>query len=652
MRLLLKILVVFFLTIGCSSNDSGGDDNSEQPTGELTVSYVLFGGVSLSNNSEIKLADRFVVKFNKNIGPNASSFALKQDSTNIPVSVEQGETNTEIIVIPTNTLEEGKSYTFSILDNLTADDGSIFNGKNFNFTIKLKPLVLLQIKAGNDILDLSRRNSEIPLDQDFTLAFSHPITSINLLENVNFNPNTEFSVEQIDDVTLKINASSVLDYWRKYELIIDASLGETVGRDFSSEYIELFTTYDETNKFPLITDEELLTRIQEETFSYFWDFGHPVSGMARERHTSNEVVTTGGTGFGLMSMIVAIERGFISRNDAINRWETIISFLETADRFHGVWPHWLNGTTGEVVPFSQFDNGADLVETAFLIQGLLSVYQYLDSGNTQENILKNKIKTLWEDVEWNWFTKGGENVLYWHWSPNYDWQMNLKIQGHNETQIVYVLAASSPTHPIAEIVYDEGYAQSGNMVNGDSFYGYNLPLGNNYGGPLFFSHYSYLGLDPRNLQDEYANYWTQNVNHSLINYSYCEENPENYIGYYNNCWGLTASDSNDGYSAHSPTNDLGVITPTASIASLPYSPTESMEAIRFFYYKIGDRVWGDYGFIDAFNPTEEWYAASYLAIDQGPQIVMIENYRTGLLWNLFMQNEDIQNGLNTLGFSY
>lgn len=655
MKSYLKIFVIAFIStlcISCSSNGSDGNDGDGQPVGDLNITYVLYGGVILTNNAEMALAEKFIIKFNKNVSPNASSFTLSINNQSVPISIAQGQNNLEIAITPDSPLEEGETYILSILDNLEANDGSTFDGISYIFSIKLSPLELVEAKVGNEVLDLSQRNSEIPLDQDFTFVFSHPVTSANFQQHVAFNPTITFSTEQVDNVTLKLHPATPFDYWKKYELVIDEALGADIDRDFDSEYIELFTTYDETDKFPLISDDQLLTQIQEETFKYFWDFGHPVSGMARERNSSGDIVTTGGTGFGIMAMVVAVERGFIARSEAVNRWETIVNFLETADRFHGVWPHWLNGATGDVVPFSQFDNGADLVETAFLIQGLLTINQYLDSGNTQENLLKNKINTLWEEVEWDWFTKGGENVLYWHWSPNYAWQINLKIQGHNETQIVYILAASSPTHPITEGVYNQGYAQNGNIVNGNSYYGYNLPLGNNYGGPLFFTHYSYLGLDPRNLQDQYANYWTQNTNHTLINRSYCLDNPENYNGYYTNCWGLTASDNNNGYSAHSPTNDLGVITPTAAISSLPYTPAESMEAIRFFYYKIGDRIWGDYGFVDAFNPTEQWYASSFLAIDQGPQIIMIENYRTGLLWNLFMQNQDVQNGLDTLGFNY
>lgn len=651
-----KNISVFFLgllIIGCSSGDSdnsGSDD--EQPVGTITVSYVLFGGVSLTNNGEYALAQEFRVKFNKAINLNASDFQLKQGNEILGLNVLQGQNATEVIISPSTLLQEGENYAFSVLESLTATDGSTFNGVSYVFSTALNPLEILEVESGNQILNISQRNPEIPLLPNFTFEFSHPVSESDFMANLSLTPNTTFAVEQINATTLQVSVTTSFEYWKKYELIIDEDLGASMGRDFNTTYIELFTTYDDTDKFPLVSDDVLLTYIQQETFKYFWDFGHPVSGMARERNTSNDVVTTGGTGFGLMAMVVAVERGFISRNDAVQRWSTIVNFLETADRFHGAWPHWLNGNTGQVVPFSQYDNGADLVETAFLIQGLLTVNQYLDAGNTQENLLKNKIDQLWEEVEWSWFTKGGENVLYWHWSPNYNWQINLKIQGHNETQLVYVLAAASPTYPIAQNVYTQGYAQNGNMVNGNSYYGTMLPLGNPYGGPLFFAHYSYLGLDPSNLQDQYANYWTQNVNHTLINQAYCIDNPENYIGYYNNCWGLTASDNNNGYSAHSPTNDLGVISPTAAIASLPYTPVQSMEAIRFFYYKIGDRIWGNYGFVDAFNPTEEWYANSYLAIDQGPQIIMIENHRTGLLWNLFMQNEDVQNGLDALGFSY
>jgi hypothetical protein len=423
------------------------------------------------------------------------------------------------------------------------------------------------------------------------------------------------------------------------------------GEVFSQFLKYFYTETDPTPKFPILTDDELLTLVQQQTFKYFWDFAHPASGMARERNTSGDVVTSGGSGFGIMAIVVGIERGFITRQQGIERLDKILGFLETADRFHGVWPHWMNGNTGDVIPFSTNDNGGDLVETSFLIQGLITFRQYLNSGDATENALINRINALWQSVEWDWYRRDNQQVLYWHWSPDKGWAMNMQIKGWNECLITYVLAAASPTHSIPKTVYDQGWASSGSMQNGHTYEGIPLPLGYPFGGPLFFTHYSFLGLDPRNLSDAYANYWQQNTNHSLINYRYCVRNPKQFVGYKENCWGLTASDNHVGYSAHSPTNDLGVITPTAALSSFPYTPDESMEALKFFYYIYGDKLWGNYGFYDAFNITEGWVANSYLAIDQGPIIIMIENYRTGLLWDLFMSAPEVQTAMIKLGFT-
>jgi hypothetical protein len=403
-----------------------------------------------------------------------------------------------------------------------------------------------------------------------------------------------------------------------------------------------------------LSDSALLDVVQKQTFKYFWDFAHPVSGMARERSNvaynyGDEVVTTGGTGFGVMATIVAAERKWISRDTAAKHLLKTVNFLLKADSYHGVFPHWLNGATGKTIPFSRKDDGADLVETAYLFQGLLCARQYFTGNNNTENELRNRISWLWNDIEWNWFTKG-EDVLYWHWSPNNGWAMNFPIKGFNECLITYVLAASSERFPVSSNVYHRGWAQSNFFKNGKTFYGYTLPLGFDYGGPLFFSQYSFLGLDPRGLKDQYADYWEQNKNHTLINYAYCVDNPKKFTGYSTDCWGLTAGDTYDGYNAYSPTNDEGTITPTGALSAFPYTPDKSMKALRHFYYDLGDRIWTEYGFVDAFNETRNWYAKSHLAIDQGPIIVMIENYRSGLLWKLFMSAPEIKQGLAKLGF--
>lgn len=416
-------------------------------------------------------------------------------------------------------------------------------------------------------------------------------------------------------------------------------------------------TFNPLDRPKNLSDSALLDLVQKQTFRYFWDFAHPVSNLSRERSNEaynygNEVVTTGGTGFGIMSVIVATERKWITRDTAAKFLLKMVNFLLKANSYHGVFPHWLDGATGKTIPFSRKDDGADLVESSYLFQGLLCARQYFTGDNRIERELRNRIGWMWNDIEWNWFTKGGEEVLYWHWSPNNGWAMNFPVRGFNECLIMYMLAASGSNekYAVSSSVYHRGWAESNFFKNGKEFYGIKLPLGFDYGGPLFFSQYSFLGLDPRGLKDRYADYWEQNRNHTLINREHCVRNPNKFKGYGENCWGLTASDTYNGYDAYSPTNDKGTITPTAALSAFPYTPEYSMQALKHFYYDLGDKIWSEYGFVDAFNETQNWYAKSHLAIDQGPIIVMIENYRTGLLWNLFMSCPEIKNGLKKLGF--
>lgn len=401
-----------------------------------------------------------------------------------------------------------------------------------------------------------------------------------------------------------------------------------------------------------MTDDEFVEMVQRATFRYFWDYAHPVSGLARERLNSGETVTIGGSGFGVMALLVGVEREFISRELGIQRMLKILNFLKNnADRFHGVWSHWLNGTSGDVIPFSQYDNGGDLVETAFMVQGLLAARQYFDQNTSDEIQIRNLITELWGAVEWDWYRQfPPSNFLYWHWSPNYGFQMNLLVRGPNEAQIIYLLAIASPTHGVPASLYHNGWASSPFYINGNTYYGYKIYVGWAYGGPLFFTHYSYLGFDPRHKKDAYANYFTNNKNITLIHKAYCTANPGGYQGYGPDCWGLTASDDPTGYRVHEPTNDNGTISPTAALSSTPYTPTESIGAIKHFYRTYFSQLWGEYGFKDAFNVGSNWFAGSYLAIDQGPIIAMLENYRSGLLWNKFMANPEIQPMLSAIGF--
>ena len=403
-----------------------------------------------------------------------------------------------------------------------------------------------------------------------------------------------------------------------------------------------------------LTDEELLDLVQFQTFKYFWEGAHEGSGMAFERSNGDgKTITSGGSGFGIMAIIVAVERNFISRDQAVERLLVITNFLMNGDRFHGAFPHWYNGDTGNVAPFSLKDNGGDIVETSYMIQGLLAAREYFILNSEDEILLRSRINILWNDVEWDWYVQPETDYITWHWSPEYQFEKNHAIHGYNEALITYVLAASSVNHSIDPEVYHSGWARNGEIANGNLYFNkYLLPLGYDFGGPLFFTHYSFMGLNPHNLIDQYANYWDQNVAHTLINREYCIQNPKGWVGYGPKIWGLTASDGNNGYSAHSPTNDVGVISPTAALSSFPYTPNESMEVTRHLYETRRSDLWGQYGFYDAFNDSANWVAPGYLAIDQGPIIVMIENYRSGLLWNLIMNCPEIQEGLKKLGFVY
>lgn len=394
-----------------------------------------------------------------------------------------------------------------------------------------------------------------------------------------------------------------------------------------------------------MAENEWLDSIEKAFFRYFWDFGHPVSGLAREgfchpRHT----VTTGGTGFGMMTIMVGAERGFVTREEAAERLLKMVTFLEEkATRYHGIWPHHLRGDTGETLAFAgETDNGGDIVETAFLLEGMLAVREYFDQDNPVENELRERITRLWKEAEWDWYQQPGDKHLTWHWSKEHDFKMNHKIGGFNECMIAYLLAMASPTHAIPADSYYLGWVgDPKNYVNGKSYYDIKQPVGIPMGGPLFFTHYSYLGLDPHALNDAYTNYFDNNRAISLINRAYCAANPRKHLGYSDVVWGLTASLNPYNYGAHQPDSaaDNGTITPTAAISAMPYTPEESLATLRDFYYGKGKQLWGAFGFYDAFNEGADWVAPSFLAIDQGTMVPMIENYRTGLPWKTFMKSD-------------
>ncbi len=402
-----------------------------------------------------------------------------------------------------------------------------------------------------------------------------------------------------------------------------------------------------------LTDEQLLDLAQRQTLNYFIEFAHPVSGMARER-TNNiadygaDIVATGGTGFGVMAIVTGASRGWISRDEARGRVDKIVDFLSTkADTYNGLFPHYLDGTTGKTFAWNKADNGSDLVESAFLFQGLITAREYFSGSDPAETALRGKINKLWEAANWTSHIQPGTPGLTWNRSPDYGWKINLAVQGWNEALIAYVMAASSPTHPISRAVFEQGWDRGGKIAKHAAKEGLDLPAGS---GPLFFTHYSFLGLDPRGLKDKYIDYEAQTRNQALASHAYAVRNPKGFKGY-GPAWGLTASDGPNGYVVEEPgKNDKGVIAPTGALSSFPYTPEYSMQALRHYYEDYDGKLWGEYGFVDSFDETKNWQAKTDLAIDEGPIVVMIENYRSGLLWKLFMNAPEVQAGLKKLGF--
>lgn len=405
-----------------------------------------------------------------------------------------------------------------------------------------------------------------------------------------------------------------------------------------------------------MTDDELLTMVQEASLRYYWESDEPHSGMARESNPgSDDMIAVGASGFGIMAMIVGADRGFITHQQAIERLLQITAFLERADRFHGAWPHFLSGATGHRLPvFDMYDDGADLVETSFVIEGLLSARQYFRHDGPSGQELYDRITRLWEGVDWNWFRATPQrDALYWHWSPEYSFHIANRLTGWNEVMITYLEAIASPTHPIPASDYYSGWAGEGignHYANGKSYYGITLPVGGGTGGPLFFTDYSFMGFNPAKFHDRFTNYFDNNRAQALINQAYCVHDPNHWKGYGADTWGLTAVDGPWHYVPYEPTADLddGTIAPTGAISAMAYTPEASMAALRHFYRDLGAQVWSIYGFRDAFNLQDNWYSGITMGLNQAPMAVMIENHRTGLVWKYFMANPEIETMLQKL----
>jgi hypothetical protein len=400
--------------------------------------------------------------------------------------------------------------------------------------------------------------------------------------------------------------------------------------------------------------------VQEASFQYYWAGAEPHSGMGRESTPGDpDLIAVGGSGFGIMALVVGADRGFAPREEVVDRMLRITNFLAHADRFHGAWPHFLSGRTGHILDtFGLYDDGADIVETSFLMEGLLAARGYFTRDTPKERQLRDEITGLWRGVEWDWFNATPKHdALYWHWSPDFGFYIANRVGGWNETLMPYLLGIASPTHSIPASLYYTGWAQDGNAsrkyATSVDLYGIHLSVADPNGttGPLFFTHYSFMGFDPH-VRDKYADYFVNNRNMSLIQQKYAIENPHHYLGYGADDWGMSAVTGPHGYRAyHPPSTDDGTIAPTAAMGAYAYVPDASLLALKHFYRDLGAQTWDVYGFRNAFNQTEDWYSPDELALNQAPQTVMIENGRTGLIWKSFMSNREMPAMLKAIGLT-
>jgi len=526
------------------------------------------------------------------------------------------------------------------------------------------------IQGAGDGEDHTLVVDEIKIDANETAAGSHALPTVRGLEAKAYERHVDLTWEPIQDERLaRYTIYRSLDGGAFHPVGIQipgihrySDFVGQVGRKAAYKITAGDRNYRESGFSQIVTastrsmsDDELLSMVQEACFRYYWEGADSGSGMTREDFPGDDrIVATGASGFGIMTLVVGVDRGFITRGEGLERLLKIVSFLEKADRYHGAWPHFMDGATGKRMPvFGMYDNGADLVETSFLMEGLLTARQCFNGSSTREKELYNRITNLWNTVEWNWFRRSPESdALFWHWSPEYSWHINNRLTGWNEVMITYLLAIASPTHGVPSSLYYSGWAGIPKYyLNGGTYYGIKLDLGNGTGGPLFFTDYSYMGFDPH-LRDRFTDYFENNRNMARINRAYCMQNPHHFKGYGPQCWGITAVDGPDGYVPYEPNPQLddGTIAPTGAIAAFAYTPDASIEALKYFYRELGDRLWGIYGFRDAFNLQQDWFSGIHMGLNQAPMAVMIENYRTGSIWKSFMANPEIQAMLSRVGF--
>jgi hypothetical protein len=406
-----------------------------------------------------------------------------------------------------------------------------------------------------------------------------------------------------------------------------------------------------------LTDDELLDAIQEPAFQFFWNEANPANGLIRDRSQPGSPASIASVGFGLSAICVGADHGWVTRGQAATRVRTTLNTFYTGPQgtaasgtigFRGFFYHFLDMNTA--TRFVTWDNvELSSIDSALLMAGILDARQYFDSPDTDEVAIRAMADSLESRMDWTFFRNNTAGV-YMGWKPGTGFAGFGLWQGYNEAMILYLLALGSPSHPAPTFVW----------TTWTSGYNYTTQYGQTYVvfPPLFGHQYSHCWVDFRNIQDLYMrnhtplNYFENSRRATLAQQAYCIANPGGWVGYNDSTWGITASDAPTGYSARGAPpaqNDDGTLAPTAVAGSLPFAWDICLPALRNFYNNYPS-LWGPYGFRDAFNPTANWYDPDYIGIDEGPIVLMIENHRTGKVWNRMMAHPSIQTGLSRAGF--
>lgn len=403
-----------------------------------------------------------------------------------------------------------------------------------------------------------------------------------------------------------------------------------------------------------LSDDDFLELVSRTAFDFLWNEANPANGMVRDRSRENSAASVASIGMALTGYGVAADRGWITRDQARERTRTTLNFLWNAPQstapdatgYKGHFYHFLNMQTGRRAGTNELST----IDTALLMAGVLYAAAYFDQDHPDEAFIRDTGKALYDRVDWAWASPRAPRISH-GWNPESGF-IPYDYGGYSEAMILYLLALGSTTYPVERQAWEywmSGYRWQSDFLPGRPYVAF---------APLFGHQYSHIWVDFRGrrdaaMRDRGIDYFENSRRATLAQVNYAAANPNRFAGYSANEWGITASDTPTGYRARGAPpayNDDGTLNPTAPGGSYPFTPEESLRALRTMYTTYGRRLWGIYGFRDAYNPTQNWFATDYIGIDQGPILLMIENYRSGSIWQRFMTRPEIQQGLTRAGF--